>query len=165
MTARPYAYARVQIIVHWLTLLVMLASFISHDAMETAWLVIRRGHDAQFTPDLAVRVHVIAGSVLLALTLLRIWLRVRHGAPAPVAGQHRLITIGAASVHGLLYLFLLALPVTGMVTWFGGVLVTGPVHGVLFAVTLGLLGAHVLAALVHQFFIRDNLLARMGLWR
>lgn len=163
MAQNAIRYSRAQVVVHWLTLLLMLGSFISHDAMETAWRVISRGHDANFTPDLAVRAHVVIGVSILLLTVLRIVLRVTKGAPSPVEGQHPLITIAAASVHGLLYLVLLAMPITGAAAWFGGVTVSADVHGVLFKLTVALFAAHVVAALFHQFVIKDNLLARMTL--
>lgn len=160
MRASVEKYSRTQIIVHWATLLTMIGSFATHFAMEEAWVLVRRGQlDA--TPDLAVRAHVVLGVLVLVLTLLRFALRFRHGAPAPVEGQHPLITTAAAVVHGLLYLIILALPLTGIAAWLGGVTVSAEVHGVLFGLFLLLLAAHVAAALFHQFVIKDNLLARM----
>jgi cytochrome b561 len=37
------------------------------------------------------------------------------------------------------------------------------VHGLLSRVAMGLIALHVLAALYHQFIVRDRLLSRMGL--
>jgi cytochrome b561 len=153
-------YARAQIIVHWVTLILLLGSFVSHEAMKDAWRLIRRGAE-DFNPDIGVRAHVIIGVLVLVMTLLRIVLRIRMGAPAQPEGQHPLITIAAAAVHGLLYLLLLALPITGMAAWFGGITDLGEAHEVLFNVTLALVAAHVVAALFHQFVIKDNLIARM----
>ena len=154
-------FSKAQVVVHWLTLLLLLGSFFSHDAMESAYEALTQSDAANFSPALGVQVHVIIGISVLVLTLIRIFLKVTKGAPAPVEGQHPLITIASASVHGLLYLVLLAMPLTGMAAWFGMITAVGEVHGVLFGITLALVAAHVLAALFHQFIIKDNLLARM----
>tara|TARA_R110002126_G_scaffold257438_1_gene400454 strand:+ start:82 stop:579 length:498 start_codon:yes stop_codon:yes gene_type:complete len=165
MTEKKQTYGRAQIIVHWLTLLLLPASYLSGEAMDTAWRVILRGHGAFFTPGIGVRVHVFAGLTVLALTLLRLWLRLRHGAPPPVDGQHPLVTIASASGQGLMYLLLLALPITGLATWYGGVVALAPVHVVLFFVTLALIVAHILGAVFRHLVIGDGSLARMGWWR
>jgi cytochrome b561 len=54
--------------------------------------------------------------------------------------------------------------------FFGGVLpedfkafIPRKVHGLLSRVAMGLIALHVLAAVYHQFIIKDGLLSRMGL--
>ncbi len=161
MAVSTQKYSLIQRVLHWLTLALLLVSFVSHDWMKDAWRAVTRDAVADFTPDTGTQVHVITGGLILVLTLLRLWLRVKQGAPAPVSGQHPLITIASASVHGLLYLLLLALPLTGMAAWFGMFTDLGDVHEVLFNVAWVLVTAHVAAALFHQFVLKDNLLARM----
>jgi cytochrome b561 len=39
------------------------------------------------------------------------------------------------------------------------------IHGLLSRVAMGLIAVHILAALYHQFVLKDNLLARMSLTR
>lgn len=160
MTEKTQRYARAQIVVHWLTLALLLVSFVSHESIKAAWDAITEGQgDDAF--GIGVPVHVFTGLAVLALTLLRLVLRVRHGAPPPVAGQSPLITVSSAIVHGLLYVLLLAIPVTGGMAWFGGLEDLGEVHEVLFNLTLALVVLHVGAALFHQFLLKDNLLSRM----
>ncbi|MCB1405954.1 MAG: cytochrome b/b6 domain-containing protein [Rhodobacteraceae bacterium] len=163
MTQAVERFAKAQVVIHWLTLLLLIGSFVSHDAMKAAWRFVQRNPGAEFSPELGVRVHTILGVTILVLTLVRLVLRFTKGAPAPVAGQHPVITIASASVHGLLYLMLLAIPLTGMAAWVGGFTEMGDVHEVLFTVGLALVIAHIAAALFHQFVIKDNLLARMRL--
>ena len=160
ITATP-KYARAQVALHWLTLLLLLGSFVSHEWMKIAWRAITREGVVDLSIDIGTRVHVIIGISVLVLTLIRIVLRVTKGAPPPVAGQAPLITVASAIVHGLLYLVLLALPMTGMAAWFGLIETAADVHEVLFTTGLVLVAAHVLAALFHQFVIKDNLLSRM----
>ena len=48
-----------------------------------------------------------------------------------------------------------------MAAWFGGIDPAAEVHEVLRIVLLALVGAHVLAALWHQFWLKDGLMLRM----
>ena len=154
-------FSLAQRVIHWLTLALLLVSFFSHEAMQDAWRAITREGAVDLDPSLGAQLHAIVGIAVLALTVLRLVLRVVQGAPAPVAGQHPLVTIASVVVHGLLYLLLLALPMAGMAAWGGGITEAGEVHEVLFILTLVLVGLHVAAALLHQFVIKDNLIARM----
>lgn len=64
--------------------------------------------------------------------------------------------------HVALYVLLIALPVTGLLAWFGGFTQLADLHGRLLKVLMwGLIGLHVLAALYHQFILKDGLLNRM----
>lgn len=163
MTPSAQRYATSQIILHWLTLLVLLASFISHDWMKAAWRFVNQNPTAAFSADLGVRVHTIAGITVLVLTLIRIVLKLTKGAPAPAVGQNPMITRASKALHGLLYVVLLALPLSGIAAWGGGITQAADVHEVLFNVGLALVALHVVAAIYHQFIVKDNLMARM--WR
>ena len=93
MAVSTQKYSLIQRVLHWLTLALLLVSFVSHDWMTDAWRAVTRDAVADFTPDTGTQVHVITGGLILVLTLLRLWLRVKQGAPAPVSGQHPLITM------------------------------------------------------------------------
>ena len=153
-------YARIQVLLHWTTVVLLLISFFSHEAMKDAWRALRRGTEG-FEPAIGTQVHVIVGILVLALTAIRVVVRITKGAPPPVEGQSRLLTVLAAIVHGLLYVVLLAIPASGLAAWFGGITDAGEVHEVLFNLGLVLLLAHIGAALFHQFVLKDRLLARM----
>lgn len=152
-------YSLWQRIIHWLTLLLLLVSFFSHEAMQATFEALEHGGTA--SPTTGTAVHVWIGVTILVLTLARIVLRIRFGAPAPVAGQSRGVTVAAAIVHGLIYVLLLALPLSGMAAWFGGVEDAAEFHEPLFLTLLILVIGHVGAALYHQFVTKDNLIARM----
>ena len=53
------------------------------------------------------------------------------------------------------------LPITGGMAWFGGIEVMAEAHEVLTSLLLVLVGLHVVAALYHQFWLKDGLLMRM----
>ncbi|NVK58095.1 MAG: cytochrome b/b6 domain-containing protein [Alteromonadaceae bacterium] len=59
------------------------------------------------------------------------------------------------------YPALVILPLSVRFAWFGGVHDAGDVHEMMFTVGWLLVGLHIIAALVHQFYWKDNLLARM----
>lgn len=152
-------YARVQVLLHWGIVLLLLVSFFSHEAMKDSWRALRQATEG-YVPGTGTLVHVWVGVAILVLTVIRIVVRLTKGAPAPVPG-HPLVTKAAAAIHGLLYLVLLAIPASGIAAWFGGITDAGEVHEVLFNIAWVLAALHVGAALYHQFILKDNLLARM----
>jgi cytochrome b561 len=152
----PTGYSRAQIALHWLTLLAILVAFFSHEMMKEAFDAVEDGKVAA-TPFL----HIGAGVSVLIFTLLRIVLRLTHGAPALPEGNSRAVHIASAAVHGLLYLLLLMIPMSGSVAWFLGIEDAGEVHETLWFGLQVLVLAHVLAALYHQFVMKDGLMRRM----
>ena len=128
--------------------------------------------------------HKAIGLTVLVLTLGRIGLRLTWTKP-PLPGSVPPIERALASItHFLLYVLMLALPLTGWVfssagkyplTWFG--LFAWPklpvskdspfadaaheAHEVLGFVMLALIVLHVAAALRHHFVLRDGVLRRM----
>ena len=129
--------------------------------------------------------HKSVGITILLLALVRITWRLLDRPPPPPrmpSWQRN----AAALVHWGLYALLLALPLTGWmmssaanypVSWFGLLQlpdlvmpseelheVLEEVHEALFVALLSLAGLHVLAALKHQFVVRDGLLSRMLPW-
>lgn len=161
MTQTQARYSMLQRLIHWLTLLLMIGSFISHEAMKDLYDLVEDAPDAAVEMTAGGQAHVVLGLSVLALTVLRLVLRFVQGVPAPVAGQPAMVTLASALVHGALYVLLFAMPLTGMMAWGGGVEAAAEVHEVLFTLLLVLVGGHAAAALFHQFVIKDNLLSRM----
>jgi cytochrome b561 len=130
----------------------------------------------------AFALHKSIGLTVLALFLLRLVWRAVDRRPADLP-MPRLQRVAAHAVHGVLYLFMLALPLSGWLfnsakgfplQWFklfNLPALTGKnedlaeiaidVHEWLFWVLLAVLAAHVGGALLHHFFERDNTLRRM----
>jgi len=129
--------------------------------------------------------HVSFGLTLLALAVARIAWRLANPTPQPPAGAARWERIVAHVTQGLLYLLLLAIPLSGWVmasghgdalAWFGvtvpplvakGAAVGRPAHEaheVLAYLLLVLVGLHVLAALKHHFVAGNDVLRRMRPW-
>lgn len=159
-------------LLHWLTvLLVGIAWLLGEDARDTPW---------QFA------LHAGLGVGVIAITLPRLAWRAVHRGPA-VPGPAWMERT-ASLTHMALYALLLLVPALGIVaTWLRGEAVpvfglwqlASPLpadrglsravkgaHELTANLLLGLVVAHVVAALFHQFILRDGLLARMRLpWR
>ncbi len=135
-----------------------------------------------FLPSL----HVSLGATILLLTLLRIVWRLMNPPPDLPASMLPWEVTMTKAVHGLFYLLMIGLPITGMMSYghwltenpamsgiaiYGAIpviqlpnlgLPSGLLHNVGSKLGMVLVILHVLAALKHQFINRDGLLARMS---
>lgn len=180
-------YDGVAMLIHWLTAVLMIYMvFFGEDLMKTGLRLAKAGDSANsgFQPS----IHVSLGVAILLLTLLRVLWRITHTAPAYPPTMKRYEVVGSKSLHGLFYLLLIGLPITGWLA-FGEVAarlpaltgvslfgimplpappftagIFGDLHGVGSNVAMFLIGIHVLAALKHQFIDKDSILGRMLPW-
>ncbi|ANN69450.1 cytochrome B [Bordetella bronchialis] len=166
-------YSRPAIVLHWLIfLLVALALF----AIEV------RGPRGSESRALWTGIHMWAGVSVLCLTALRLIWRLVHGVPAAEQGSGVLAAC-ARAMHWLFYIVLLAQPLLGilMINYGGnpvrlmgtGITISlagaddaarGTVHAI--HVFMGnalyyLIGLHALAALWHQYVLKDGTLRKM----
>ncbi|EGI75989.1 cytochrome b [Hylemonella gracilis] len=181
-SSSPYdALSRV---LHWLTAVAVIAAFIL--GPEGFGRLMRQGVDP--ATRIGIVWHESLGLLVLVLTLIRlIWVALRPRAPEfPMPAWMRR---ASKAVHGLLWLLLLALPLTALLalggeghplTLLGGVRVEqlpgitgsalghlvdwGDVHGFLGDVLVSLAGLHALAALYHHAVLKDGVLASMLPW-
>ncbi len=127
--------------------------------------------------------HESLGLTILALTVLRFLWRLTHRPPPPSADLAPLEIRASGSVHALLYLLLIAMPLTGylFVTFSGialhyfglievpSLVATDKATGKLFLAIhwslqwaiYGLAGLHIAAALHHYLIRRNDVLGRM----
>lgn len=148
-------YSGAQIALHWLIAGGVLFNYIVSSGMGRA--LHQRLEAAEVTVPIA-GLHVWAGAAVMVLVVVRIGLRLVRGGPAAEPGGLGKV---AAAVHGLLYLLMLAVPVSGALAWFGGVEAAADPHGMLASLLVALAGAHALAALVHHYVMKDGVLRRM----
>lgn len=177
-------YDSVSMIIHWITALLMIFMIIfgeelmeaGEEAGETG-----EGLGGAFGPSL----HVSIGVAVLILTLLRIVWRLTHKAPPYPETMKPYELLASRAVHGLFYLLMIGIPLTGWLA-FGGFLAeepamsavrvfgafpvpAAPVTGRVFKelheigsnAAMVLAGLHVLAALKHQFLDGDGVFRRM----
>ena len=156
---QPTAYKPAQIGLHWIVAALIVLQYVFHEPIAEAWDVIEDGGTAAFDPMVAG--HVFGGLAVLGLVVWRLVLRARHGAPEVPAQTPPLMARFASLGHWALYGLMIAMPVSGAAAWFGGIEAAADGHELLRVVLLALVAGHVLAALWHQFFLKDNLMARM----
>jgi cytochrome b561 len=173
VTVAPVRYSRPAIILHWLIFLVVaLALF----AIEI------RGPRGSDTRPFWTGIHMWAGVSVLCLTAVRLVWRLVHGVPAAEAGGG-FIAACARVLHLLFYVFLIAQPLMGILMInFGGDAVS--LMGTSLSITLVdendaaskimqtahvflgnalyyLIGLHAVAALWHQYVLKDGTLRKM----
>jgi cytochrome b561 len=125
--------------------------------------------------------HKSIGITILALVVVRIFWRITHKAPAMLASYKAWETKLASGVHRLLYVLMVALPLSGLVMavaskygvkWFGLEFIGGldntslrevfkEAHEIIGVVILLIIILHILGALKHKFIDKDETLDRM----
>jgi superoxide oxidase len=176
MTTPATTYSRLVRVLHWTTLLLMIAVYAAAEL---------RG----FAPDRPARVaimqwHMALGLVIFLLVLPRIGARLARPAPPIVPPPGRLVLLAAKATHVALYVFLIVQPLLGLITAQSGERVvaipltglvvpdwipndhdlhewTEELHVALGKIFYGVIGLHAVAALAHHFCFRDNTLRRM----
>jgi cytochrome b561 len=149
--------------IHWLTVAFIIAGF------TLAWTDV-------------IGIHKYVGVTILTLGLIRIVWTIVQPTVAPLDGP-RLQQIAAKAVHGLLMLWLVAMPLTGWTMssaagrpvsfwgWFTLPPLVAPdrafahtmaeIHETLALVGLALIAVHVAAAIWHHVVVKDDTLRRM----
>lgn len=163
-----FRYAKSQIAIHWLA-----AALIAFLLVTGTLVLAELPNTVQKIGNL--RIHILLGGLAGLLVIARIVLRKRLPPPPPAQGE-KLALFG----HMALNLVVLLLVVSGMMLMlqsgaleavFGsGALpddfkqfLPRKVHGLASRLAMGLIALHLLAALYHQFVVKDGLLARMGI--
>lgn len=152
-------YTTAQIGLHWVVAVLILLQYLFDESIGEAWDALREGQEAAFDP--LVPLHVFGGLLIGLLVVWRLALRMRHGAPAAPEGEPPQLQIAAKLTHGLLYVLMLGMPLSGALAWFGGVEPAAEAHEVMKTLLLVLVLLHIAGALYHQFVLKTNLLARM----
>ncbi len=168
-------YTRTAVTLHWLVALLIFAAFPLGLYM----------HDLPLSPH-KLRLfsyHKWIGVTAFMLALVRISWRITHRPPPLPERMPTWEKVSAVSVHYLLYALILVVPISGWLmssakgfqtVWFGVLPLPDlvgknkelgdqllEVHQTLNYLMLGLVLAHMGAALKHHFFDHDDVLARM----
>jgi cytochrome b561 len=171
-------YTKTAIILHWSMALPMIGLLIF--GVQTMG-----GHHDRVWPT----IHVSVGFALLGLVLFRIIWRLRNPAPPLPVGMSKAARLSAMVSHITLYVAMVLIPLTGWLAFtehvrrtlgvasanFFGVakIPILPDFGINFhfihkwggKAVLAIIFLHILAALKHHFFDRDEVLIRMLSWK
>ena len=153
-------FSLTQIALHWGVAVLIIYQLLMGDDMSGLWRQIQQtGPQATTT---AAWIHIITGVAVLALVLWRLTLRFTRGVPAAPEGESRALKLAGDAGHILLYVLMIALPVTGLLAWYAGITSLADLHGGILKALLWLvIVGHVAAALYHHFILKDGLLNRM----
>lgn len=155
---RASRYSRAQVAIHWLTVVLIGVNYLMNDGISRAYKAFLR--DRPIEADSTVQLHVLVGQILLGLVALRLILRLWLGAPEAASTGKPILDLAAKLVHLALYALLFAVPVTGMMTWFGGFRL-GETHELAVNLLIATAFIHAAAGLYHHFVLKDGLLRRM----
>jgi cytochrome b561 len=157
--AASAGYSRVQIVLHWLTVLFVALQYVFHDGIAAAF---DRGIETgtmTFTP--AALAHMAGGALILGLASWRLLLRREIPPPPAPEGEPDWATWLAPLVHRVFYVLLIALPVSGALAWGMPSEFLGDTHEALRAALLFLILAHVGAVILHVAVWKTGLIRRM----
>lgn len=175
---RPSSYSGLQKLLHWVMALIVFT------LVPVGFYMVWRGNATSFdaTTNELYTAHKTFGIIILMLVLIRIFVRLRTGTPSPEPTLNRLQVIVSEAVHGLLYVLLLAIPLLGWagVSAYGARRILGgfelpallgkdtvlgeailKYHGYAAIALVLLIGAHIGAALMHRFILKDGVMKRM----
>lgn len=149
-------YSPLQIGLHWATAALIVANYVISDGMPQAFGARLHG---QAITGLTPTFHVWAGSLLLALVILRLVVRLLKGTPA--VEENGWMERVAALGHWALYGLMVAVPAFGAIAWFGKTELTADLHVVAMNGMMLLILGHAAMAIFHQYVLKDGLLKRM----
>jgi len=153
-------YSRTQIALHWVVLALVVFQQLYGESMKRVWFHARQTGQVDMTTS--AWLHIIVGVAILVLMLWRLWLRLTRGVPALPDQHGPLVKLAGELAHWAFYVLLIAIPVSGLLAWYGGISSLFLWHSFFLRGMLYLLiMVHVAAAFWHQFIVGDGLLNRM----
>jgi cytochrome b561 len=131
------------------------------DGIKALVRSVERGTALGSGDAILAQIHIWGGISIIALVVIRLALRLFRGVPESPSSGNALLDKAGHWTHLAFYVLLFAVPGTGAIGWFMEVEPLLEVHEVGQNLLLILMLAHIAAALVHQFWFKDNLLMRM----
>jgi cytochrome b561 len=162
MSSQPDRYSIIQKALHWSTVCLVIFNLLLPGSIEKVVDLVDDGKTPAASDSLSANLHIYAGIAILCLTLIRLAVRLVQGVPAAPVGEPDAFHLVGKITHGLIYAILLVMPALGIAKYFFGIDAAGDWHGGPAKIALWtLIGLHVGAVIVHQFYWKTNALARM----
>lgn len=149
-------YSGLQIALHWIVVLLVAVAWFSSEDMGKA---LRNRIEQDLTGLQGATPHTIAGGIVFAFILWRVFVRLRRGAPEPEGeGLQKAL---AAWGHRALYVLMIATPAFGAAAWYGKIRDMGEFHEIAGQALVILALGHAAVAAWHHFVRKDETLKRM----
>lgn len=155
----PRGYSTLQITLHWVIAALVVLQLLVNGEVREAFDDRLDGEGEAI--GLWALVHIGAGLTVLVLALLRLLVRMKRGAPELDPAVPLVLRWLAHLTHALLYGFIIAMPLTGAIAWFGLAEWSAELHEIGRLILIPAVGAHVVGALVEHFVFRNDSLKRM----
>lgn len=159
MSQAPRGYSPLQIGLHWVSAVLVIAAFVTHDAMIAAAKAAKDGTWSGYDP--AMLVHVIGGIVVFFLALWRLRVLARRGAPDLPKDERPVPRLISRAVRVLLCAIVIVMPLSDVLNRFGGVAPARRLHLVMEPVVPLAILLHMLGAFYQHFRVKNDVLARM----
>ncbi len=161
MSSHPAGYTRSQIVLHWIIAALVIFQLVFGEDIVPAFKASLRGTEADSGAALAANLHVYVGLAILVLAVLRLALRIRHGAPALPEGENAYLQFVAKLAHLVLYAAIVLMPLTGALAWYLGVPEIGELHEIGKPIIIIVVAVHAVGALWQHFVAKTDVLRRM----
>jgi cytochrome b561 len=159
--ARPTGYSLAQIVLHWVIAALVIFQLVFGEDIVDAYRAYRKGTTPGADDLFEANIHIYMGLAVLALAVVRVALRVIHGAPPLPAGQSKIQTAIAHLAHAILYVAIFAVPISGAMAWYLDIPVAGEIHELAKPVVIVTVVVHAAGALLQHFVKRTDVLTRM----
>ncbi|HVK91150.1 MAG TPA: cytochrome b [Mycoplana sp.] len=160
-TSTP-SYSLPQRLIHWLMAALILFNLLFTEDMERLWRVLRNDGTPSGDQIAAANVHAYVGIAVLCLAIVRLVMRLAHGAPEAPVEEPPLFRIAAKIAHATFYLLFFAMPLSGIAAYYFGIRSAASLHADPMKLLMWvLIVGHVAAVLVHQFYWKTALVQRM----
>lgn len=153
------SYSSTQVRLHWVIVILMAGQYLLHGGIEAAW---QARLDGSIPNEPFPNPHAIVGMAILALTLWRIVLRLRRGAPELPEEEPQGLKIVAKVTHLSFYVLLIGMPISGALAWLAGLEPPAEAHEVAAKIMMALIALHVAGAVVQQFVLKTDVMLRMS---
>jgi len=159
MNKNTQSYSRLQILLHWAVAALIILNYFISEGMGRAF----REHldNSEDGYGLVSSIHVYVGLAVIALVVIRLCVRVFSNTPEPSSSNNATLDRLAKGTHHLLYLLMFIVPVFGATAWVLGVHFLGDVHEIAVNILMSIVLLHAIAAIYHQWVLKDGTLLKM----
>ena len=147
-------YSLLQIVLHWTIAVLIAIQFLFHDGMEKTFDDFVDGDRIRGDALAGAWLHACIGMTILALAMVRLIVRLRHGAPPAHRDKSTLLIWIASATHIALYSFIIAMPIVGAIAWFGLSEADGDIHSTAAPLLLTLNSSRIIGQLLDRSRLR-----------